>query len=166
MMHALFGFTGRMNRAPFWGWSLSMLVLIVAAFAAAAFAVDGNLPDAEHEALIAERFKWVTVGATVLTLWPLTALSAKRLQDLGHPAWWAIPVMVPSVLSTVIYATFGEAGPGGGVLWVLDHALTVVAIVLTIWLGFFRGTRGDNPHGPDPLAGTEAGRAKEAGVGV
>lgn len=98
--------------------------------------------------------------------WPLAALNAKRLQDLGRPVWWTIPVMIPSLISIALFAVFGANGPQRGPFWWLDVALALIALGFTIWLGFVRGTRGDNPFGPDPLAGKEAGRAKEAGVGV
>ncbi|HEX4931799.1 MAG TPA: DUF805 domain-containing protein [Gemmatimonadaceae bacterium] len=170
MRKALFDFNGRMNRAPFWGWSLVviglMFVFMVAAFVGIGFTVDTAYPEAEREELILAKFNWVVVLAAILTIWPLAALTAKRLQDLARPVWWTIPVMIPSVVSMALYVAFGTKGPERGPFWWLDVALTVVTVALTIWLGFIRGTRGDNPFGPDPVAGKEAGKGGEVGVGV
>lgn len=52
MRKALFDFNGRMNRAPFWGWSLLILgltfVLLVVVFIGLGFTVDSAYPEAER----------------------------------------------------------------------------------------------------------------------
>ena len=56
--------------------------------------------------------------------WAMFALAAKRYHDLGRSAAWLLLLAIPVV----------------GVAWVVFE------------LGFRRGTRGENRHGPDPLA--------------
>jgi uncharacterized membrane protein YhaH (DUF805 family) len=58
-----------------------------------------------------------------LFFWTMFALAAKRYHDLGRSAAWLLLLLIPVV----------------GVVWVAFE------------LGFRRGTRGENRHGPDPL---------------
>lgn len=55
--------------------------------------------------------------------WAMFVLAAKRYHDLGRSAAWLLLLLIPLV----------------GVAWVAFE------------LGFRRGTRGENRHGPDPL---------------
>ena len=55
---------------------------------------------------------------------PAFMLSIRRLHDLNRPSWWCIGFFIP-----------------------------MVNFVLGIYLLFFRGTKGPNQYGPDPLSG-------------
>lgn len=59
-----------------------------------------------------------------LPIIPAFMLSIRRLHDLNRPAWWCIGFFIP-----------------------------MVNFVLGIYLLFFRGTKGPNRYGPDPLSG-------------
>ena len=59
-----------------------------------------------------------------LPIIPAFMLSIRRLHDLNRPAWWCIGFFIPMVI-----------------------------FVLGIYLLFFRGTKGPNQYGPDPLSG-------------
>lgn len=59
-----------------------------------------------------------------LPIIPAFMLSIRRLHDLNRPSWWCIGFFIP-----------------------------MVNFVLGIYLLFFRGTKGPNQYGPDPLSG-------------
>ena len=59
-----------------------------------------------------------------LPIIPAFTLSIRRLHDLNRPAWWCIGFFIP-----------------------------MVNFVLGIYLLFFRGTKGPNQYGPNPLSG-------------
>ena len=61
---------------------------------------------------------------SALPIIPAFMLSIRRLHDLNRPAWWCIGFFIP-----------------------------IVNFVLGIYLLFFRGTKGPNQYGPDPLKG-------------
>ena len=61
-----------------------------------------------------------------LPIIPAFMLSIRRLHDLNRPAWWCIGFFIPMVI-----------------------------FVLGIYLLFFRGTKGPNQYGPDPLNSKE-----------
>ncbi len=80
----------------------------------------------------------------LLILIPAFCITAKRLHDLGHSAGWAfIFILLPQILFAI---------PGNS-----DSTPFLVAILLSSYLYFFKGTPGLNKYGPDPLAAdTEA----------
>ena len=61
-----------------------------------------------------------------LPIIPAFMLSIRRLHDLNRPAWWCIGFFIP-----------------------------MVNFVLSIYLVFFKGTKGPNQYGPDPLSSKE-----------
>lgn len=54
-------------------------------------------------------------------------ISARRLHDLNHSGWWVLAVIAASVIFLPLVLAF------------------------YVWLGFFRGTNGQNRFGPDPV---------------
>ena len=60
---------------------------------------------------------------SALPIIPAFMLSIRRLHDLNRPAWWCIGFFIP-----------------------------MVNFVLSIYLVFFKGTKGPNQYGPDPLS--------------
>lgn len=78
-------------------------------------------------ALIADRLSGSAVTAAAVLLWlmafiPGLTLTIRRLHDLDKPNWWCVGMIVP-----------------------------IVNFLLLFSLLFFRGTRGPNRYGPDPL---------------
>jgi uncharacterized membrane protein YhaH (DUF805 family) len=103
-----FGFDGRISRAAFWSGFVALMVACLASVAAA------------------ERL-WGNTSALLMSpplLWAATALSVKRLHDVGRSAAWLLLALVPLV------------GP----------------LCLVLVLGLRRGTPGENRYGADPLA--------------
>ena len=80
-------------------------------------------------ALIADRLSGSTITAVAVLLWlmafvPGLMLTIRRLHDLDKPSWWCIGMIIP-----------------------------IVNFLLLFFLLFYRGTRGPNRYGPDPLDG-------------
>ena len=63
---------------------------------------------------------------SALPIIPAFMLTIRRLHDLNRPAWWCIGFFIP-----------------------------MVNFVLSIYLVFFKGTKGHNQFGPDPLSSKE-----------
>jgi uncharacterized membrane protein YhaH (DUF805 family) len=65
----------------------------------------------------------MTVLATLATLLPTLAVSARRLHDIDRSGWWALLIF------------------------------TVIGYIVLIYWACLRGTVGANRFGPDPLEG-------------
>lgn len=103
------GVKGRIPRATYWLHGVLSLLL-------AGVVLDGLLAIARVESETANGL------VSLLLLWPLIAVSAKRQHDFNFSAWWALIHFVPAVGS----------------------------IVLLLADGLVPGTRGPNRFGPDP----------------
>lgn len=106
----LFFFDGRVGRGVFWVTLLAYTVCIVVA---SAFFVGSEGDGVETVAFL----------VSLLTLWPMLAIQAKRLHDLE--------------LSGVLLLLYLMPFLGG--------------IVLVTLMGFFPGTPGVNRYGPQPV---------------
>jgi uncharacterized membrane protein YhaH (DUF805 family) len=109
---------------------------------------------------------WVAVAVIALMILlyfvAYFAIVVKRLHDRNKSAkWLLLYIAVPWALSTFVWLS----GPmrGGwpvelfaGPMGMARGAAYVVASIIGIWIiiefYFFRGTKGDNRFGPDPLA--------------
>jgi uncharacterized membrane protein YhaH (DUF805 family) len=114
-----FSFNGRISRKPFWLGLLAIgivgTVLATVATVLAMGASEGSVPMGS-----------VIVGLlTILLIYPVLAIYAKRWHDHDCTGWKALTMIQPI-----------------GGLWDL------------IEVAFFRGTAGPNRFGPDPLAGS------------
>jgi len=168
MLRAFFSLDGRMNRAPYWGYSLLMMVIALVPFLGFAIfkgAQLGDLPEAQLDAAIAKALIVPTIVLTLALVWPSVALMAKRLQDLGHRGALAWAIMAPGTLYNLVAAF--HSGPeivplGSPLLLGLGIAWMLIGIPAVIYLGFFRGTDGPNDFGPDPLDRRTTGAAVTA----
>jgi uncharacterized membrane protein YhaH (DUF805 family) len=114
------GVQGRIPRRTYWLHGVLSLLLV-------GVVLDGLLAIARVETDTANGL------VSLLLLWPLIAVSAKRQHDFNFSAWWALIHFVPAVGS----------------------------IVLLLADGLVPGTRGANRFGPDPceaLAPLSSGR--------
>ncbi|MBW8758469.1 MAG: DUF805 domain-containing protein [Burkholderiales bacterium] len=103
------GVKGRIPRSTYWLHGVLSLLL-------AGVVLDGLLAIARVEPDTANGL------VSLLLLWPLIAVSAKRQHDFDFSAWWALIHFVPAVGS----------------------------IVLLLVDGLMPGTHGPNRFGPDP----------------
>ena len=180
-MSYLFDFKGRINRAKIWLFVLICFLVEAATVVIAVYGFDWSdflkslavvfkdlkpggeldldkvvgpkIAGAQSYAAIAAMFLlWLAVT------WAGFAIFVKRLHDRNKSAWWLIPYwLVPQALS--FYALFGTTSFWDAVNgWntPLGYAANGVSSLIGLWvfveLYFFRGTRGENRFGPDPLA--------------
>ncbi len=141
ILHVLFGFSGRINRAKFW---LAALIYFIAIF----FAAVGL-------AIVSEPFKWVAAAIYVLLPISSVAVGVKRLHDRDKSGWWLLMFyLAPVVLTVIGYHLFsGSDEDGGGIpAQTLGFAVLAINIWMLVELGCLRGTIGGNRYGGDPLA--------------
>lgn len=102
----------------------------------------------------------------LVTIWPMVALHAKRLHDMGRTAWF---LLAPAVISLATMAVTYLARPAGieapGVITPalasasqgLGLGLAIMAfcllieIVFLLWVGLTPGQPDDNRYGGPPL---------------
>ncbi|KAB2848325.1 MAG: DUF805 domain-containing protein, partial [Hyphomicrobiaceae bacterium] len=151
-------FSGRLDRRRFWIASVSYLVLVggLTVLVLNAIAVTRRLfdprisPDAMQVSLVVP-----TLLILPFLLYPLFALSVKRLHDRDQPGWWAIvppAVLAVSLMWLAVLIGLRVSNTGLG----FAAAFTTFATVLAHgWLffevGLYRGMKGPNSFGPDPL---------------
>jgi uncharacterized membrane protein YhaH (DUF805 family) len=79
--------------------------------------------------------------------WISVALSAKRFHDLNMSAWYTW-LLLPGLIFGLVAQTPNAVGG-------MYPAIVVIYAVTSLWmivtLGFFKGTRGSNTYGPDPV---------------
>jgi uncharacterized membrane protein YhaH (DUF805 family) len=131
------GFKGRMARGRYWLTTLVLTVLIIAVVMLTSF-----LPDLLGWPLSDEAILVVFVVLSLVSIFPMVAVSTKRLHDRNKTGWWLAAMYVPPVISEV---SLGETPES-----------SFISLVFTLWalieLGFLRGTAGPNRFGVDPLA--------------
>jgi len=179
-MSYLFSFRGRINRAKMWLFLLVTLAWEIVVGLVAVFGLNWNRMSAytditngnSHTRIAAvwpvpdkidTPLEWAMIGVIGLLILlyavSLLAVYTKRLHDRNKSAWWLIlfvvvPFGVKLLKFTAVpaFVAFGENFNPLGVGW---GAAELVGAVFGIWgfieLFFFRGTRGDNRYGADPL---------------
>lgn len=144
LIHLLFGFQGRINRAKFW---LALLIYVVFFF--------GGLM-----IVMAATSSFTTMfGAALLLYVPIIvsgiALGIKRLHDRNKSGWWLLAFYLGPLLLQAIgyYVLAGPDGVDGGLPY---QILMLASFAINIWalieLGCLRGSIGPNQYGPDPIA--------------
>ena len=139
-------FTGRISRREWW---IGFVIVLIGSIAGTLLFNPEMLTS---EVVVPPQ--WPDTIWQLAWLVPATAITVKRFNDRNWP-WWLGYAF--GVLGVFLYVAphFGmvldpEAGGVDAVaFWVLLAAI-VAAVVDN---GFFRGTRGPNRSGPDPLAG-------------
>lgn len=127
-----FSFSGRINRAKYWGASLLLLLILLIPFGIA-FTTDIDAA-------------WILALVVFLAVM-ISALSiaAKRLHDRDKSAWWLLIFVLVPAISEAIGDSAGEAWP---LFYLISFGISLWAF---IELGCLRGTVGPNRFGPDPL---------------
>jgi uncharacterized membrane protein YhaH (DUF805 family) len=140
-------FEGRSSRKHFW---IGIAILLV--FGAVVLVAAALLTGERDYSVI--RFNIFAIE--VALLYPLVAVSVKRLHDRGRPGYSVLAFLVPWILHQVT----NMAGITGDPLAfnAIDVTSFLVTFVLFVWflieLGFRRGIAGANEYGPDPLETT------------
>jgi uncharacterized membrane protein YhaH (DUF805 family) len=97
--------------------------------------------------------RWLTGIADLVILYPDYAIVFKRAHDREMAIWIPVLSLILSVLVAIV-AILGLDGPHDNptpLYWATMLPLLAVAFYLIVDLGFFRGVRGPNRYGPDPL---------------
>lgn len=122
-MPNLFGFHGRLNRAPFWWIKLSLAVLNGAGHLAVAPFLPRGVPAQDMVHAMGWGPILFLLALTLVVAWIGLATGVKRWHDLDRSGWWMLILLIPAV----------------GVVWYLVEC------------GFRPGSEGPNRYGPDPL---------------
>lgn len=141
----LFSFEGRIRRQHFWiGWLICLGIGVV--------------------------LGWIPFFGTLLSIaliWPNTAITVKRLHDMGHSGWLTVIPWITGIAAIVgMFITVGMAALANGTDWssedpavafaILAPAFGIFAVAALVqlgfllWVGFSEGQRGDNRFGPNP----------------
>jgi len=145
----LFSFRGRIPRTWYW---LAQVILLVPAVVEYLIIYGPALPK-EPEPPSPFLVVW-----NLVLLFPALAVTVKRLNDRGHPAWIAA-IWLASIFASWLSAYLGlltDPATRGG----LEQALLVITPIVNLWffidLWILRGELGPNRHGPDPLGTADA----------
>jgi uncharacterized membrane protein YhaH (DUF805 family) len=171
----LFGFEGRINRAKYWYALFASMTFCLVFMAAAAsaigvifgaavksvhvhiFDVFGDPPsfpfsasfgnaDTATAALITLIFHVAGTPIFVIGIWFLAATTIKRLHDRNKSGWWIVAFLIAPAL---LVERLDDESYAATALALAAFGLNACGFVELL---FFRGTRGPNRFGPDPLA--------------
>ena len=106
-------FNGRAARSEYWYWTLFVYLLLIVAWLIDMTVFGFNTTGVNPMAVL----------ASLATLLPTLAVSARRLHDIDRSGWWALLIF------------------------------TVIGYIVLIYWACLRGTVGANRFGSDPLEG-------------
>lgn len=126
----LFSPRGRISRAGFWGYHLTVLALaifftILAVSTYDPYDVEVGLHVATRHILLGFVFSYSMIAFVLIAALCSLVVTAKRFHDRDRSGWWSLIAFAPVI---------GQA-------WILVEC------------GCLKGTPGPNRFGPDPLVG-------------
>lgn len=128
-----FSFSGRINRAKFWGGGI--IIGVIAGVIGGIFggAIAGAAMSGDTDAIVASLAGsgLIALLATIVLAILGLSLQVRRLHDLNQTGWFVVLFWVLQFVPIV-----------GFFVWLWPF----------IWLGCMKGTDGPNNYGPDPLA--------------
>ena len=185
---AIWGFGGRISRKYYWLATLIWTIALLFVLLALGPAVDAAPELGPYRPPLPQNFlpllHWLPGGwwidkkyiqplqvdkdfriagfiSVVVLLYPLLAMSTKRLHDLNLSGWWCLPGLAPHyVLQFTPLMGLGDLHSPTLLFEVLEWADAAVSLVWLVVVGFIRGTAGPNRYGPDPLAVASARSAQ------
>ena len=137
---------GRIGRKAFWLAVLPILAVDVAVYL---LLVPNGFDDTVLEPW--DRAQALSALLSLLLLWPLVAVTAKRLHDRNQSGLWGAGywlLLTLYDLSEVALGTTAFHHHGAILILVL-----LGSVVIVVEAGLRRGTAGPNRFGPDPLDG-------------
>jgi uncharacterized membrane protein YhaH (DUF805 family) len=158
LLHYLFGFSGRINRAKVFFIYLIPIAMVAVLGAAVSILTMNGVTVAEADRPDNWRH-WVMLSILVALglawLWAHIAIYVKRLHDRDKSAWWLLVYYGPTLLLFALVAASPRAVDIHSVAPLLV-TLVFPSILFLLWafieLHFLRGSEGENRFGPDPLA--------------
>ncbi len=175
LIRLFISFKGRARRLEMWlgtiGLFLASTVLVVVNQFASGLPVDELIQSrnaTEYGFLFPEAVPWWTNAVSsalfLASFFALLALQAKRLHDRNWSAWWLVffygaPLTLNRLTDRILDAAEAFQARGSedwaNLLAYLSLALLLVLLSIALWFFieffFFRGTRGPNRFGRDPL---------------
>jgi uncharacterized membrane protein YhaH (DUF805 family) len=124
-----FSLRGRIARSHYWFFYV-IPFLIVGWFAGGDVAESGGI---------------VSWAILLVLVWLGLAGVVKRLHDIDYSLWWLVGAAACSASGVWLSGISEAAG------WVVGGGGALVLTWLSFLMYFFRGTRGDNRFGTDPL---------------
>lgn len=145
LVHFLFSFQGRTRRLHYWLFAFAEIVLMIALLAIFA---TGTFSDTPLPTPL-----WYNLFCLAI-LYPATAVTVKRTNDIGWSPLWAWSIAAISAAFTLkdIFHPFGDLDSDMSTPNMVLWGLVGLVVVLSIVIGCVAGTQGNNAHGPNPLA--------------
>ena len=123
-------FSGRASRSEYW-WFFAAYFLVLAVLGGIGFALSMGQLDRGMDPTAASLILWGLAGLVMLaTLLPMIAVTVRRFHDVNLSGWW--------YLASVLV----------GMIPMIGWLASIAAIVICVW----RGTKGPNKFGSDPLS--------------
>jgi uncharacterized membrane protein YhaH (DUF805 family) len=166
----LFTIDGRMSRKPYWLIGVALLLFVIVVTAALTAIGVATFDVALVEGLAA--------AFELIILVPTSAIMVKRFHDRDKSGWLVLLLIVPTLVSifgdmlgvtgrpeplpdipatATLFEAWLQVMQARAVNRTFEFALGLWMLAVMLWffveLGFFRGTRGPNRFGPDPVAG-------------
>jgi uncharacterized membrane protein YhaH (DUF805 family) len=155
MIAALFKFDGRLNRGPFWGFSILLIAVMLV--------IQSVVLSSALGPSVAVVIDQIALIMQVVFSYPAAALCVKRRHDRnrsGIDVWILIGanLLVTLLMLLGIGMTTteiqGVAVPAPAQwMQLVQLAIFIFGVYLFIVLAFLKGTVGTNDYGPDPLQG-------------
>lgn len=151
--YLLFSLDGRISRQPYW---IGMLIILMASVVLKM--ALGPMFDVTVNEFIAQRRPEEAVRLDILVnlivLWPSLAITIKRLHDRNRPATWGIVLYILFGIMIVMefFGFVGTPQQPQPIFLGVALLMAVIGLWLLVELGFLKGSKGDNPYGPNPLA--------------
>ncbi len=110
----LFSFEGRVGRAPYWYFTLAIVVLFGIAGSIAGVSMFSSMSAGGDAPPNAGMAGMLIPLLALLIIWPALAIQAKRWHDVDKSAWWILIGLVPFVggLIALVFNGFIAGTPG------------------------------------------------------
>ncbi len=146
MINLLLSFDGRISRTQFWigiGFILAAELVLTLALGIPIF----------PEEMKAFSIRLIDFAIELVTLYPMAAITVKRLHDRNQPGIYAVWLIGPMTIATFtnLFGLTGDPKNLTWLDWVLALCMIVVVLASVFELGFRPGTPGENRYGPNPL---------------
>jgi len=163
MLHFLFSFKGRVNRAKFWAFYLGgtfvasavIIVLIALEQTLSSAAPLGFLIGTHPQTPVGWASELAVAVVYLLFIYVIIAMVVKRLHDRGKSAWWLVffygaPLVFFGVAFFLGWPPHNDFPGQPIVMGVAFLACWLICVWYMVELLFLPGTRGANRFGPDP----------------
>lgn len=165
VLHLLFGFNGRIERAHFWIGVIAVHFVAPPAIASVSGSLvtllagrgAGEELTSNHIAVFYFGMVATTTLTSVLTTFCTLALTAKRLHDIGLNAFWCVPLLLmptPNVVQSIAGLSLTDLSapwvPPAFAFMTNAEPILAVAIAIIAIIGCVPGQLGPNRFGPQP----------------